>query len=77
MCRTSTTSLPVRQGSTAEDYARIGVQPGVIRPCEDGMRTDGSNCGPCWGGTAGQTRPPPTGLPGGAGPSAFGMAARP
>jgi hypothetical protein len=30
-----------RLGSTAEDYARIGISPGQVVPWEDGARTDG------------------------------------
>jgi hypothetical protein len=41
MSRTSATA-PARLGSTPDDYARIGVEPRVIKPWEDGMRTDGS-----------------------------------
>jgi predicted secreted hydrolase len=42
MALTSATTVPVRLGSTADDYARIGVEPGAIKLWEDGMRTDGS-----------------------------------
>ncbi len=42
MSLTRATTVPVRLGSTDEDYARIGVEPGAIKPWEDGMRTDGS-----------------------------------
>jgi hypothetical protein len=28
--------------STSDDYARLGIEPRVIKPWEDGMRTDGS-----------------------------------
>ncbi len=42
MSRTSTTTVPARLGSTPRDYARIGIEPRVINPWEDGMRTDGS-----------------------------------
>src|SRR5882672_6395758 len=30
-----------RLGSTAEDYARIGISPDQVAPWEDGARTDG------------------------------------
>jgi hypothetical protein len=30
-----------RLGTTAEDYARIGISPGQVAPWEDGARTDG------------------------------------
>jgi hypothetical protein len=42
MSRTSPTAVPARLGSSPGDYARIGIEPGVIKPSEDGMRTDGS-----------------------------------
>jgi hypothetical protein len=42
MSRTSTATAPVRLGSTAVDYARIGIEPHAIKQWEDGMRTDGS-----------------------------------
>jgi hypothetical protein len=31
-----------RLGSSAEDYARIGISPGQVAPWEDGARTDGN-----------------------------------
>jgi hypothetical protein len=34
--------LPARLGNTVEDYARTGIEPRVIKPWEDGMRTGGS-----------------------------------
>jgi hypothetical protein len=34
------TSL-ARLGSTAQDYARIGIKPDLVLPWEDGARTDG------------------------------------
>jgi hypothetical protein len=42
MSRTSTTTVPAHQGSTPGDYARVGIEARVIKPWEDGMRTDGS-----------------------------------
>jgi hypothetical protein len=42
MSLTRATTVPGRLGGTAEDYARIGVEPGAIKLWEDGMRTDGS-----------------------------------
>lgn len=42
MARTSAPTVPVRLGSTPDDYARIGIEPRAIKPWEDGMRTDGS-----------------------------------
>jgi CrtC N-terminal lipocalin domain len=42
MSRTSPTTVPARLGSTPGDYARIGIEPRLIKPWEDGMRTDGS-----------------------------------
>jgi CrtC N-terminal lipocalin domain len=42
MSRTGATTVPARLGSTPDDYARIGIEPRVIKPWEDGMRTDGS-----------------------------------
>lgn len=39
---TSVTSLPVRLADTAEDYARLGIQPHEVAPFEDGMRTTGA-----------------------------------
>jgi hypothetical protein len=35
------TTVSARLGRTAEDYARIGIEPGAIKPWEDGLRTDG------------------------------------
>jgi hypothetical protein len=32
---------PARMGNTPEDYARFGIEPGSIKPHEDGLRTDG------------------------------------
>ncbi|MDQ1679652.1 MAG: hypothetical protein QOI42_511, partial [Frankiaceae bacterium] len=32
---------PARLGSTPDDYARLGIEPGAIKPWEDGLRTDG------------------------------------
>jgi hypothetical protein len=34
-------TAPARLGSTPDDYARIGIEPGAIKPWEDGLRTDG------------------------------------
>jgi hypothetical protein len=34
-------TLSVRLGSTPEDCARFGIEPGAIKPGEDGLRTDG------------------------------------
>ena len=34
-------TLNSRLGSTPEDYARFGIEPGAIKPREDGLRTDG------------------------------------
>jgi hypothetical protein len=42
MFHTSTATLPVRLGSTPDDFARLGLAARVIQPWEDGMRTDGS-----------------------------------
>ena len=42
MSRTSATTVPAVLGSTPDAYARIGIDPDVIKPWEDGMRTDGS-----------------------------------
>ena len=39
MSRNRTASA--RLGSTPEDYARFGIEPGAIKPREDGLRTDG------------------------------------
>jgi predicted secreted hydrolase len=39
MAREHTT--PARMGNTPEDYARFGIEPGAIKPHEDGLRTDG------------------------------------
>jgi hypothetical protein len=33
---------PARLGNTPEDYARLGIEPGAIKPWEDALRTDGS-----------------------------------
>jgi hypothetical protein len=41
MSRHRNAAIPARMGSTPEDYARIGVHPGAIKPWEDGLRTDG------------------------------------
>ncbi|WP_127358335.1 hydroxyneurosporene dehydrogenase [Actinacidiphila soli] len=42
MSRTrAATPVPARMGSTPEAYARFGIEPRVIKPSEDGMRTDG------------------------------------
>jgi hypothetical protein len=40
--RTSTPILATRFGNTPEDCARMDIEHGVIKPWEDGMRTDGS-----------------------------------
>jgi hypothetical protein len=32
---------PARLANTPEDYARLGIEPGAIKPWEDGLRTDG------------------------------------
>ncbi|WP_405057432.1 hypothetical protein OG474_32485 [Kribbella sp. NBC_01505] len=32
---------PARMGSTPQDYTRFGIEPGAIKPHEDGLRTDG------------------------------------
>jgi hypothetical protein len=42
MSRTSTTTVPAHLGSTPADYARIGIEPRLIKSWEDGMRTGGS-----------------------------------
>jgi hypothetical protein len=42
MFNTSTATVPVRLGSTPDDYARIGIAPRNIKPWEDGMRTGGA-----------------------------------
>ncbi len=42
MFNTSTATVPVRLGSTPDDYARIGIAPRDIKPWEDGMRTGGA-----------------------------------
>jgi hypothetical protein len=42
MFRTGIPILAARLGSTPEDYTRMGIERGVIKPWEDGMRTDGS-----------------------------------
>jgi hypothetical protein len=42
MFHTRTETLPVRPGSTPDDYARLGIAPRAIKPWEDGMRTNGS-----------------------------------
>jgi len=42
MFNTSTATVPVRLGSTPDDYARIGIAPREIKPWEDGMRTGGA-----------------------------------
>src|SRR6266536_1988941 len=42
MPRTSTAFAPARLGSTPEDYAQLGIEPHVIKPWEDGLRTDGA-----------------------------------
>jgi hypothetical protein len=39
MSRNSTVSA--RLANTPEDYERIGIEPGAIKPWEDGLRTDG------------------------------------
>ena len=41
MSRTSAATLSARLGSTPEDYARLGIEPGAVKPWEDGMRTGG------------------------------------
>jgi hypothetical protein len=42
MFRATGRSVPARLGTTTDDYERLGIQPHVIKPWEDGMRTDGS-----------------------------------
>ena len=42
MSRTNSTTVPARLGRTPGDYVRIGIEPRLIKPWEDGMRTDGS-----------------------------------
>jgi hypothetical protein len=34
-------TIPARLGSTPKDYVRFGIEPGAIKPFEDGMRTSG------------------------------------
>jgi hypothetical protein len=41
MSRADATPLPARLGATPEDYARLGIEPGAVKPFEDGMRTGG------------------------------------
>src|ERR1700748_1988793 len=42
MFRTGTPILAGRLGSTPDDYTRMCIECSVIKPWEDGMRTDGS-----------------------------------
>jgi hypothetical protein len=42
MTRTSNATKPARLAGTQEDYARLGTEPGAIKPWEDGLRTDAS-----------------------------------
>ena len=42
MSRISDMTVPARLGSSPADYARIGIEPRVVKPWEDGMRTGGS-----------------------------------
>jgi hypothetical protein len=46
MARDHTT--PARMGNTGADYARFGIEAGVIKPHEDGLRTDGGPGGYEW-----------------------------
>ncbi|MDP9221325.1 MAG: hydroxyneurosporene dehydrogenase [Actinomycetota bacterium] len=41
MFRTSNAPGPARLANAGEDYARLGTEPGAIKPWEDGLRTDG------------------------------------
>ncbi|MDX6211702.1 MAG: hypothetical protein QOF82_789, partial [Frankiales bacterium] len=42
MFRATGRPVPARLGTTTDDYERLGIRPHVIKPWEDGMRTDGS-----------------------------------
>jgi hypothetical protein len=42
MFEISTATVPARLAGTPDDYERLGMAPGEIRPWEDGMRTKGA-----------------------------------
>jgi hypothetical protein len=42
VARRGAATVPVRLASTPDDYARLGLEPGSIKPWEDGVRTDGA-----------------------------------